>query len=112
MLLNGNVAASCARLHGGDKVDDDSVQALEQVLVGVDARRREAAEGAREVQEKIALPEMAAPVLEVDDRVGVLVEDLLRVVAHVLGAFVGAAPTLVAAPNWPTSPYWARHARR
>jgi hypothetical protein len=53
------------------------------VGVGVDAGGREAAERAGEVEEEVALAEVTAPVLEVDDGVRVLVEHLLRVVAHV-----------------------------
>ena len=59
-----------------NEVHDHSVQALEQVGVGVDARGREAAEGAREVEQEVALAEVAAPVLEGDDGVRVLVEHL------------------------------------
>ena len=59
-----------------NEVHDHSVQALEQVGVGVDARGRETAEGAREVEQEVALAEVAAPVLEGDDGVRVLVEHL------------------------------------
>ena len=62
--------------HRCNEVHDHSVQALEQVGVGVDARGREAAEGAREVEQEVALAEVAAPVLEGDDGVRVLVEHL------------------------------------
>ena len=57
-------------------MDRESVQTRKEVHVGVLATWREAAESAGEVKQEVALAEVATPILEVDDRVGVLVEHL------------------------------------
>ena len=76
-LCTCRILPSNSPSHGRHKVDREAVQAREQVHVRVHAAWRESAKGTREMQQVIALAKVAAPSLERNDRVGVLVEDFL-----------------------------------